>query len=316
MKENIKNICDKTVYNYRIAKEELRYDGDYINHLAAIIYGINEEDIPVKKIKEIRSEFKHETSRISCFRGDILYIISILIALEENPEYIMENLLETYEKLMELEFRESQYLVIASYVMTKYVNKEYRYQKLIKMRGIYETIRKNYSNVTNHEDYLECALLAINGVDSDFIINYMGDTFENYNGMKNLSKNSIQALSMTLMLNGNEGTFDGIKNLFNKLEEENIKIVRQFLPLLGIVYRDNNPNEYIGKIKEIVNYLCEEEYEYEFYMDKGFRFFIALMLLESNKKSKEKRYMYELFSKGVYSLIVSKNQGIFDEVLA
>ena len=37
MKKKIIDICDKTVYNYRIAKEELRYDGDYINHFAAII---------------------------------------------------------------------------------------------------------------------------------------------------------------------------------------------------------------------------------------------------------------------------------------
>ena len=59
-----------------------------------------------------------------------------------------------------------------------------------------------------------------------------------------------------------------------------------------------------------------EEAEYEFYMDKGFRFFIAMALLESSKNNRNERYIYELFSKGVYSLIVSKNQGIFDEVLA
>ena len=37
MEKKIKRICDKTVYNYKISKEELRYDGDYINHFAAII---------------------------------------------------------------------------------------------------------------------------------------------------------------------------------------------------------------------------------------------------------------------------------------
>ncbi|SFU31216.1 Protein of unknown function [Clostridium sp. DSM 8431] len=217
---------------------------------------------------------------------------------------------------MDLNFRESQYLVLASYTMVKYVKKENRDSKLKKMREIYETIRSRYKNVTNHEDYLECALLAIGEVDSEFVLTYMEDIFRDYGKIDNLSKNSIQALSMTLMLNSNDWAYDNIKNLFNKLEEDNMKIGHQFLPLLGVSYKEHNHTEFINKINEVIDYLCEEESEYEFYMDKGFRFFIALMILEGNRKCKEKRYMYELFSKGVYSLIVSKNQGIFDEVLA
>jgi len=95
-----------------------------------------------------------------------------------------------------------------------------------------------------------------------------------------------------------------------------MRIGRQFLPLLGSSYNSKNTDEFITKIKEIIEYLCNEEAEYEFYMDKGFRFFIAMAIFEVSKNNKEERYIYELFSKGVYSSIVSKNQGIFDEVLA
>ena len=316
MKKKIKSICDKTVYNYRIAREELRYDGDYINHLAAIIYGSREEDIPIKKVKEIRSTFKNETSRISSFRGDMLYIVSFLIALEDNVENFAKDMLETYENLRELDFRDSQYLVLASYAMVKYVGERERYSKLIKMREVYGAIRRKYKNVTNHEDYLECALLAINEYDDKFVSNYMEKIFEEYNSVDNLSKNSIQSISMTLMLNSDDWAYADLKALFEEIEMEKIKIGRQFLPLLGTAYSDSNPKEYINKLHEIIDYLCNEESEYEFYMDKGFRFFIAMVLYESNKNCKKERYIYELFSKGVYSLIVSKNQGIFDEVLA
>jgi hypothetical protein len=316
MKKKVKSICDKTVYNYRMAKEELRYDGDYINHFAAIIYGSREEDIPIKKVKEIRSSFKKETSRISSFRGDILYIVSFLIALEDNVERFISDMINIYEKLRELEFRDSKYLVLASYSIVKYVKPEERFSKLIKMREIYGAIRREFKNVTNHEDYLECALLAIKDIDEGFITNFTKEIFNQYTGVENLSKNSIQALSMTIMLNDNKWACVDVKNLLLNLDKNEMRIGRQFLPLLGSSYNSKNTDEFITKIKEIIEYLCNEEAEYEFYMDKGFRFFIAMAIFEVSKNNKEERYIYELFSKGVYSSIVSKNQGIFDEVLA
>lgn len=316
MENKIKSICDKTVYNYRISKEELRYDGDYINHFAAIIYGGREEEIPIKKVKEIRSCVKKETSRISAFRGDILYIVSFLIALEDNVEKFVSEMLDVYEKLIELDFRDSQYLVLASYSMVKYVEQEHRFSKIVKMREIYGVIRRKYKNVTNHEDYLECALLAINETEEDFIVTFMEEMFEEYKNIENLSKNSIQALSMTMMLNSKISAHDDINKLLLEINKKGMKIGRQFLPLLGANYQGVESGKFIDNINEIIDYLCNEEAEYEFYMDKGFRFFIALALLESSKNNKNERYLYELFSKGVYSLIVSKNQGIFDEVLA
>lgn len=316
MENKIKRICDKTVYNYKISKEELRYDGDYINHFAAIIYGSREEDIPIKKVKEIRSCVKKETSRISSFRGDILYIVSFLIALEENVEKFVSDMLSTYEKLRELEFRDSPYLVLASYSIVKYVEPELRFSRIIKMREIYGVIREKYKNVTNHEDYLECALLAINEIDEAFMTSFMGEMFNEFSKIENLSKNSIQALSMTMMLNSNKSAHFDIKKLLLGINKKGMRIGRQFLPLLGSSYQSTETSEFISEINEVIDYLCGEEAEYEFYMDKGFRFFIAMALLESSKNNRNERYIYELFSKGVYSLIVSKNQGIFDEVLA
>ena len=73
-----------TVENYRLAKEELRNDGDIINHFASLVFSHYEKEIPVERIKEIRKYIKAATPRLSIFRGDVLYLISILIAsLEE-----------------------------------------------------------------------------------------------------------------------------------------------------------------------------------------------------------------------------------------
>ena len=51
-------------------------------------------------------------------------------------------------------------------------------------------------------------------------------------------------------------------------------------------------------------------------MDRSFRAFIAIMLIEFSKEVEEERYLEELLSMGVYSFLVSKNQGVISEVLA
>ncbi|NLL29692.1 MAG: DUF4003 family protein, partial [Clostridiales bacterium] len=65
-----------TIDNYRSSKVELRNDGDLINHFASLIYAHYKREIPFEKVKEIRKYIKSTSSRMSSFRGEILYILS------------------------------------------------------------------------------------------------------------------------------------------------------------------------------------------------------------------------------------------------
>ncbi|MBE6051767.1 MAG: DUF4003 family protein [Clostridium sp.] len=316
MKDKLINVCDRTIDNYRLAKEELRFDGDYINHFAALTYGSINENIPIKKVKEIRSAIKKETSRISVFRGDILYILSFLLAFENNVEEVIKKLYITYNDLREFGFRDSQYLVLASYSLVKHVKDENRLKYMIRMREVYDVIRKNYNNVTNHEDYLECALLAMSGVSDEEILEFIKKQYLRYDKKGILTNNSIQALSMTLLLNKNDLADENVYNLLEGFEKTELRVCHQFLPLLGACEIEENTEVYIRKLNEVIKYLCDEEGEYEFYMDKSFRVFIGIMLIECCKQNKKERFLKELLSKGVYSLLVSKNQGVFSEGLA
>ena len=79
---------------------------------------------------------------------------------------------------------------------------------------------------------------------------------------------------------------------------------------------EDGVQRYVDKVEMVIDYLCEVESQYEFYMDRSFRAFIAIMLIEFSKEVEEERYLEELLSMGVYSFLVSKNQGVFSEVLA
>ena len=315
MDNKVLELCNTTIENYKIVKEYLRYDGEYINHFASLVYANLCETIPVNKIKKIRSYIKEKTSRMSCFRGDILYILSILISVEDNIEEFVEEIIETYEILMEIGFKESQYLVITSYSLVKHCTKEDRFSKVIDMKDIYNIIKEKYYNLTNEEDYLECALLVLSGIEKNDISNNIDLVFESISKLDIFSKNGAQGLAMSVILSGKNNQICKVNELMLKFEENDMKISHQFLPVLGVSSLCEAEN-YLSEIDGIIKYLREEEYIYDFYMDKSFLIFIAITINEFSKVNIKERYLNELISLSVYSFLLSKNQGVFSEVLA
>lgn len=316
MNKKITSLCDLTVKNYRKVKEELRYDGEYINHFASLVYSDYEEDIQTSRVKKLRTYIKEKTSRMSCFRGDILYMLSFLIVDEKDKEYFIDEIISTYELLIESGFKESQYLVLTSYVLVKYGQKENRFFDISNIKEIFSLIKERYDNVTNEEDYLECALLTLTNVNNDKVVDNIDIVVNSLSELDMFSKNSVQGLAMAILLNKSALDLYNINELLIEFERRDMKISHQFLPLLGIINHNKSAKEYVDEVNEVIKYLCEEEALYEFYMDKSFRTFIAIAIIELSKKDKKERYVKELLSVCVYSFLLSKNQGVFSEILA
>ena len=316
MNKEIKELCNLTIKNYRELREDFRYDGDYINHFAAVLYANRKEEIPQDKVKKIRTYIKENTSRMSSFRGDILYILSFLISMEENSRIFIEALLGTYNELTEAGFKDSQYLVLASYAIVKHSEGTSSSIYINRMMDIYKTMKKKYKNIINEGDYLECALLSLSGVDEVVINNYMDNIFNSLMKLDNFSRNSLQGLTLAILLNNNPSSLIRIQQLIEEFNKKDIKVSHQFLSLLAISAGNYVAEEYSTSIEEIIKYLCSEEYEYEYYMDSSFRVFLAVSILEYYNTRNEEKYLNELISMGVYSFITSKNNGIMSEVLA
>ena len=315
MDKKTKSICNSIVENYKEIRDKFRYDGDYINHFSSILYGKENKKIEYNKVKEIRSLIKGKTSRISSFRGDILYVLSFLIAKNNFKENDIDTILDLYSYLLESGFKDSQYLVLTAYVLYKHSNKKNIEANIKNTKEIYMEMKFKYKNVTNEDDYLECALLSIKGKNKGVIDKYMDDIFMEISKLNMFSANSIQGLATTLLLNG-ENDVTQIKNILMEFKNENIKIAHQFLPLIGYMSRNGNVNKYMLKIKEIMEYLCELEYEYEYYMDSSFRVIIGIAIIEFSENNEKKPFLEELFSVGIYEFIHSKNQGLLEEVMA
>lgn len=317
MNNELKEICDMTIKNYRYAVQNLRYDGDYINHFSALLNGYHKKEIQGKEVKEIRTYIKNKTSKMSSFRGDMLYILSFLISFNhEKRNEVINDTISMFDLLIEEGFDESEYLILASYSIVKYTCEEEREAVMKKMVHIFNSIKEKHGNLTKQDDYLLCALLAINGCEIESITEYMEMIFDYISDLHLFSKNGAQGLTNSILLNSNDNVKDNVSKLLIELENNDLKIGYQFLQLLGVLVDDQNIDKSIGMIKQVIEYLCAEESEYDFYIDKDFRNMIALVIVFVTDRIKSNKYIDELLAFGTYSFLLSKNQGIFNEILA
>lgn len=316
MEKLLKDRINLTIENYRNAKIDLRNDGDLINHFASLVFAHYEKEIPFEKVKEIRKYIKETSSRVSPFRGDILYILSLLIAIEnENEKELISNIYQVEEILRHEGFYECDYLVLTSFVIAKYGKNKDKYKIANKMKEVFILLKEKYYNITGEDDYLVCALWALNDIEINTIDEFIETIYNNMTNLNIKSKNGIQGLTNAIMLNGSSGHMYKTIEFILQLEKRDIKLASQFLPLLGML-SNRDVRKSVDLIEGVIETLCEEESEYEYYMDKGFRTIIAITIISFTTINENKNYIDELLAQGVYCFIKSKNKGMFAEALA
>ena len=305
-----------TVENYRLAKEELRNDGDIINHFASLVFSHYEKEIPVERVKDIRKKIKSDTTIMSPFRGDTLNILSLLIATVDNEkeEELIEDMYEIIENLEEQGFSSGSYLALTAFTISKYCRGKEKNDIISKIKELYIILKEKYSNITNDDDYLLCTLWVINNIQADTVDDFIENIFDHIADSHIRSKNGVQGLANAIILNGSSGEMYRTMEFMSYLEKRNIKIANQFLPLIGVI-ANYNPRRNVDIVEGVIEYLCDEEGEYEYYIDKGFRTIIAIVIIAFCTMTDKKRYIDELLAQGILSFINSKNKGIFEEVL-
>lgn len=307
---------EQTIENYREAKVGLRNDGDVINHFASLVFAHYEKDIPVERIKEIRRYIKATTPRMSSFRGDILYIISILLATttEDYEREIIEEMYLSMNMLEEAGFVSGVHLALTSYTIARYGRGKDKVELINKIKNAYSLLKEKYYTITKEDDYLICALWALNDIEIELVDDFVENVFEHVADSKIRSKNGIQGLANAILLNGSSGHMYRTMEFILSLQKRDIKIANQFLPLVGML-SNYNPRRSADVVEGVIEALCDEESEYEFYMDKGFRTIIAIVIVSFCTISEKRRYIDELLAHGIISFIDSKNKGIFAEAL-
>lgn len=281
MIEKIKNNLNKLDRYYRETEENLRYDGNKINNFASIIYCNEDRKLNYDLIKTIRKYIGKVTPWFSSFRGDALNMLSILLSTEEDWQQTFVKINEWEENLRNEGLKESTYLAISSWVLAKCAGDKDKNVVIQRIVMFYSFMHKNYNSITSSGDYLVCILLALTDISTEDYKEILDSALKDAKEKEYTTNNGAQSLVNVLA-----SDVDSYDNNMNKTELiiEKSKKIGYAIPTHYVSIAAaasmfiNDTDEFIERSKQASEYLEQFE-EYTFYMDKSFRYVLAMIVV-------------------------------------
>ncbi|WP_160670771.1 DUF4003 family protein [Clostridium sp. C8-1-8] len=312
MDKILKKHVDTMKNDYLKSKDKLKYDGDLLNHFVALVLTNSNKEFNYDKIRTIRKYIKDKTSWFSTFRGNNLYIISILLSLKNDWKDRFERILIWEDKLKEEGFIESPYLSVGIWILTDYFEDEELYTVSLRMKQVFALIKDRYSNVTSSDDYIMCAILVSLGLDNRKNIDIADKCYDKITSEDIISNNGAQTLSNIICTDP--------ENYINNLDKaiEICEIVRgsvgsvqpQYAGIIGIAsILVHDVNKFMREVQTVETYLSET-HEYEFFMDKSFRLMISMFMVIISKKHFGDGYLNSIIALTINYCLVSQQQAM------
>lgn len=235
MRESLRILCSNLAENRKIIKSAFPLENSYIYPVCAEIFTEKRQTAWEEKLKDCRRILKEHTGAFSNFRGITKPVMISMMAADSNPEEKLRRSLSVYALLKEYFFT-SQYLPVASMAISN-MAPESRYEELsARTRKIYEAIRSEHPFLTNSQDCIYAALLALSSRTDEEIIEETEKCYNIIRG-KFFSSNAVQSLSHILaFLDGTaEKKCSRTLELYDQLKLNGCRYGTNFeLPTLGV----------------------------------------------------------------------------------
>ncbi|GKU23600.1 DUF4003 domain-containing protein [Clostridium folliculivorans] len=308
----IKKNVDLMINNYIKSKNKLKYDGDLLNHFAALILTNSAKELNYEKIRAIRKFIKESTSWFSTFRGNNLYVISILLSLEEEWQKRFRRIQKWEEHLKDAGFVESPYLSIGIWILTENFKDEEMYTVSKKMREIFLLMKEEYYNVTSSDDYIICAILVTQGLSSHTYMDITNKAYDEITNHDFTTNNGAQTLATILCTNPSEWNNNLEKAIdICKLVKSSVGSIQpQYVGVIGVastVIKD--ADSFIREVYSVEKYLNGLP-DYQFFMDRGFRLMISMFMVILSKKKLKTNYLNSIMALIINYSLVSQQQAI------
>ena len=198
---NTKLTINKEIYeeNFKIAKKAFVLNSSLEASACASAFIGDTQPTSVEDMKVAKKILNKNTSFLSTLgHGNARQVVVAALARSGDPEDAMEKIIKIH-KALDKKFFNSDYLVLAAVVIFRSC-KPSEYDNVIRRtREIYKLIRKDHPLITGREDIVNCAMMAISGID---VSKLSVDTEDSFKGLKKyfFGKNKIQYMACVLSL--------------------------------------------------------------------------------------------------------------------
>ncbi|CUM92995.1 Uncharacterised protein [Blautia hydrogenotrophica] len=236
MRSTLSGLCKSFMENKERIRVAFAWENYYLHPVCAALF-INQRQIAdTDWMKRCKGILEEHTGAFSGFRGIAKLSMISYLALDGSPERRMQKALMVYDAMKE-HFFSSQYLSVASMMISGMAEKD-RYEEIARRtRRIYDLMRKEHPFLTSSEDSVFAALLALSEKSDEEVIR---ETEDCYRLLKEQfsAGNALQSLSHALALG--EGTAkekcERTIRLYDLLKEKGCKYGTSYeLATLGVL---------------------------------------------------------------------------------
>lgn len=231
MEAKLQALCEQFILNRDLIRQNEKWCSTYLPPVCAHLFCAQGKTVDTERLKTCHDLLKERTGIFSNFRSTMETAFVCMLALEEDPEAVLEKTLTAYE-LLKREFFSSQYLSLAAYMLKDEADLA---GVVARGRRIYEAMRKEHPFLTSSEDSVFAAMLARSEKSDGELIDDMEACYaplKDHFG----SGNSVQTVSHVLSLTDGlpRAIADRFIELFESLRRAGIKYSKYYeLPTLA-----------------------------------------------------------------------------------
>lgn len=263
MNEKLLDLCELFVENKKILDECFQWDSVSMRINGAMIL-TNQGVLTTKsRISACKETLKKNASIFSNYRGHVRVPFISKMSLENDGQKYFDMVSSIYDKLQDNKVFKSEFAIISAMIIYDQIAEEELDHYITKTKLIFQQMKKDHSFLTNNDDIVFAAILAVSNIDID---NLLLEMDENYRILKNEYKSSNnQELSHILSIDmGAPGLkVEKLKRLYQRFKDEKLNFGKGYgsiaLAVLSLI--DIDEDEAFYQIKEVNDYL---------YTNKGF----------------------------------------------
>lgn len=321
MQETLKETIDLFVANKESVQNAFKWESGYMHPLCSLMYTAIREEINIERMKEAEQLIKSKTGMFSEFRGNTRMAMMAQMALSDDMGAYFDAVKSAYDKLNEKKWFASEYRIVAAMVIAQNEKDESQYDALVaKTNDLMERMRENHPWLTGDDDTGFAALLAVSGMETDYVISEMEKCYQILKESKKFgSSNGMQSLShaLSLELGNSEEKCNRVIGIYEGLKEKKKKYGQTYelSTLGGLALADVEVSELVEQIADADDYLKTQKGFGALGIGGAQRLMYASMLVMQQYTSKVNTIEAAALS-GIVAIIIAQEAALIAAITA
>ncbi|MDO4532934.1 MAG: DUF4003 family protein [Coriobacteriia bacterium] len=200
MRASLLERCETQIRNEAALRKGHFLEYETIMKLGAMLFDNAGREVDAERLKECKRILKRKAGFFSNFRGNLQYIVQIKMALSDNPEAYIDNVLYVYGKLKGNRKFPGEPLAMAATTIYENCPAKLYDEVIAKTLETYSQVKAKHRFLTDQSDMSTIALMIMAGMDPDIASEQAEELFVALKNRFRIGSDAAQTAAMVLSL--------------------------------------------------------------------------------------------------------------------